>query len=69
MIKNYYDKGKVIFYKNKVKGVVYTGILPVEYKEDFLNLNIIRESDIYENFKIINMVQDKYYDYFPKENT
>lgn len=67
MIKNFYDSHQIALYKNIIKEELYTGILPLEYKDDFLSLNIIKETDII-NFDIDSLIKDKYSQYFPKES-
>lgn len=68
MIKNFYDSNKIVFYRNMVKGDPQTGILPLTFKEEFLNLNIIKETDIINNFDIDSLVRNKYLQYLPKES-
>lgn len=68
MIKNFYDSNKIVFYRNMVKSDPQTGILPLTFKEEFLNLNIIKETDIINNFDIDSLVRNKYLQYLPKES-
>lgn len=68
MVKIYCELGKAIIYQNKIRGSIYTGILPVKYKEYFLNHGIIKEQDILDITKIENMVEEKYLQYIPKES-
>lgn len=68
MVKNYCESGKVILYQNKVKGSIYTGILPTKHKDYFLNHGIIKPQDILDISKINNLLRDKYLQYIPKES-
>lgn len=68
MIKNFYEADKIAFYRNVNKSEPQTAILPLIYKEDFLNLNIIKESDIINNFDMDSLVKNKYLQYIPKES-
>lgn len=68
MIKNYYDSKKVVFYRNKVKGTLYTGILPLQYKEYFLRHGIIKNNDLVDGSKIDDLLEEKYLQYIPKES-
>lgn len=68
MVKNYCESGKAILYQNKVKGNMYTGILPSKYKDYFLNKGIIKIQDILDISKIEQMVEEKYLQYIPKES-
>lgn len=68
MIKIYCESGKVIIYQNKIKGNIYTGILPLKYKDYFLSHGIIKEQDILDMIQIKNMVEEKYLQYIPKES-
>ena len=69
MIRNYLKSNKIVLYKNKIKGVTYTGILPVEQKDYFLSSNIIKEDDILDASIIDDMVDKKYMQYIPKETS
>lgn len=68
MIKNYCESEKVILYPNKVRGIVYTGILPIKYKDYFLEHKIIKSQDILDISKIESLMEEKYSEYFPKES-
>lgn len=68
MINNYYIDKKIELYKNIVKDDLYTAILPVEYKNEFLKLGIIKETDIISDFDMDSWVKRKYSEYFPKES-
>lgn len=68
MVKNYCESGKAILYQNKVKGNMYTGILPSKYKEYFLKNGFIKEQDILDNSKICLLMKEKYLHYIPKES-
>lgn len=67
MIRNYLKSDKIYLYKNKVKGITYTGIVPKEYKDYFLSNNIIKEDDIVDISIIDDMIDKKYLQYIPKE--
>lgn len=68
MVKNFYDSNKIKLYRNITKDGSQTGILPLTYKDDFLNLHIIKETDIFDNYDINSLVENKYKQYFPKES-
>lgn len=68
MVKNLYDLKKIVLYENTTKNGVQTGILPLQYKTDFLQLNIIKENDIISNPNIDSLIENKYKEYFPKES-
>ena len=68
MVKSYCKSGKGIIYKNKVKGSTYTGVLPIKYKDYFLNNGIIKTQDILDIAKIEEMVKDKYLQYIPNRS-
>lgn len=67
MIKIYCESGKIILYKNRVKGETYTGILPVEHKDYFLDHEIIKKEDILDISKIEDLLRKKYLQYIPKD--
>ena len=69
MIRNYLKSNKIVLYKNKIKGITYTGILPLEYKDCFLSNNIVKQEDILDASIIDNMVNSKYILYIPKETS
>lgn len=68
MVKSYCESDKAIIYQNKVKGNIYTGVLPIKYKDYFLHNGIIKIQDILDITKIEEMVTDKYLQYIPKES-
>lgn len=68
MVKFYCESDKALIYQNKVKGNMYTGVLPIKYKDYFLNNGIIKTQDILDITKIEEMVKDKYLQYIPKES-
>lgn len=65
MIKNYCGSKKIVLYHNNVKGETRVAILPTECKEEFINLKIINESDIIENYDVDALVKEKYSQYLP----
>lgn len=68
MIRNYFKEGKILLYTNKVKGETYIAILPIQYKDDFINSGIIREEIILDDFNIDAYVKEKYEEYFPRNS-
>jgi uncharacterized LabA/DUF88 family protein len=68
MVKNYCNTGKAILYQNRVKTTIYTGILPVKYKDYFLENGIIKSQDILDSSKIDELLENKYSQYIPKES-
>lgn len=67
MINNYIISRKIVLYKNRIKGTLYTGILPMEYKDFFLEQEIIKNEDILDDYNIKDMLKEKYLQYIPKE--
>lgn len=69
IIRNYLISDKIILYQNKVKGMLNTGILPKEYEKYFISNGIIKKEDFLTISTIDNMINQKYLQYIPKENS
>lgn len=68
MIKNRYEGGEILLYKRVVKDNVTTiNLLPSHYKQDFINLGIIKEDDILIGYDLDSIIRDKYMEYLPKK--
>lgn len=66
IVHEYLKSGKILIYKNKIKGTEFTGILPIEHKEYFLSNKIIKEGDIIKDDIIEKKIKQKYFEYITK---
>lgn len=68
MVSELYARNEIIVYENcysKDKGL--PSILPVEYMDEFIKLNIIKEENIYDTYDFIPCIQECYQQYWTKD--
>lgn len=62
-----YSEKKIIAYVSPIKNSGLPAIIPIEFKEKFIDLGIIRQSDICSNFDFNKSVLECYDNYKPKD--
>lgn len=68
IIHNYLSDGKIILYNSSGNpSYIKIAVLPIEYKDDFIRLRYIKESDIFSSYDIEKDVKDKYEQYWKKD--
>lgn len=68
IIKKHYIDGKIFLYECMIKTQKKLCILPVNNKDDFIDNDIILETDILYNYDIDALIREKYESYY-KNNT